>query len=215
MILTIDYIEQKFALYNVLYFNGELITPNFGITNRKTQLGCLEIIYNHYIRRTIYTLKVSRYYDRTEKQYDNTIIHEMIHLYIAQNHIIDNGSHGRRFKAECARINKDGWNLSRCADVSDWKLSEDAQKKVERKINTSYNIIVYKEKEYNSQFFVKVSKPNVEVYMHYLKNRRQYECKYFISSDSIFEHLPNCIKKIRGIRIKESDTQSEFAKYMI
>lgn len=215
MILTIAYIEQKFDLYNDLYFNGELMTPNFEITNRKNQLGCLQGKYLYHNGRMSYTLKVSRYYDRTEKQYDNTIIHEMIHLYIAQNRIIDNGAHGRRFKAECARINKDGWNLSRCTDTSDWKLSEEAQKKVERKNNTSYNIIVYKEKGYNSQFFVKVSKPNVKMYMDYIKNRCQYECKHFISSDSIFEHLPNCTKRIRGRRIYENDKTNVFAKYMI
>lgn len=148
MILTIAYIEQKFDLYNDLYFNGELITPNFEIINDKKQLGCLQSKYLYHNERMDYTLKVSRYYDRTEKQYDNTIIHEMIHLYIAQNHIIDNGAHGRRFITECARINKYGWNLSRCTDTSDWKLSEEAQKKVDRK---SYNIIVYKKQgDYNS-----------------------------------------------------------------
>ena len=64
----------------------------------------------------------------------------MIHLYISQNDIIDNGSHGRRFKAECARINKYGWDLSRTTDISGWKLSEEAQKRLDNKLsNATYN----------------------------------------------------------------------------
>lgn len=215
MILTIAYIEEKFDLYNQLYFNGELMTPNFEITNRKNQLGCLQGKYLYHNGRISYTLKVSRYYDRTEKQYDNTIIHEMIHLFIAQNNIIDNGSHGRRFKAECARINKDGWNLSRTTDTSGWKLSDEAKKKENRKCNSTYNIIVYKEKGNGTQFFLKVSKPNVNMYMNYFKNRCNYECKHFVSNDSIFAYLPNCTKRIRGRRIYENDKTNVFAKYMI
>ena len=221
MELTVSYIESAFDKYNELYFNGSLEKPNFKITKGKRQLGCLSIrrecnlaYYNSYFK--IYTLSVSNYYNRTEKQYDNTIIHEMIHLYIDQNNIIDNGSHGRHFKAECARINKYGWNLSRCTDTKGWELSEYAKKKEERKNeNVSYNIIVYKEVNNGSQFFVKVSKPNVYRYLKHLRYKCNLECKFFTTNDTIFKFLPNCTKKIRGKRIYENDKTSEFAKYMI
>lgn len=147
MTLTISYISEKFEKYNNLYFNGSLKTPKFKISNSKRALGTLSIsrrlnFYGGYTKE--HTISISKYYDRTEKQYDNTLIHEMIHLYISQNDIIDNGSHGRRFKAECARINKYGWDLSRTTDTSGWKLSEEAQKRLDNKLsNATYNIIVY------------------------------------------------------------------------
>lgn len=220
MILTISYIENAFDKYNYLYFNGSLEKPNFKISNGKHQLGLLEIrrtlIYgycNKYV--TSYTLKVSRYYDRTEKDYDTTIIHEMIHLYIDQNNIIDDGSHGKRFKAECARINKDGWNISRCTDVSGWEISNEAKKKENGKSNSPYNIIVYKEKGNGTQFFLRVSKPNVKLYMDYLKDKCKCECKHFTTNDTIFAYLPNCKKKFKGRRVYENDKTNVFAKYMI
>ena len=147
MTLTISYISEKFEKYNNLYFNGSLKTPKFKISNSKRALGTLCIsrrlnFYGGYTKE--HTISISKYYDRTEKQYDNTLIHEMIHLYISQNDIIDNGSHGRHFKAECARINKYGWDLSRTTDTSGWKLSEEAQKRLDNKLsNATYSVIVY------------------------------------------------------------------------
>lgn len=219
MTLTIDYIRGSFIKYNVLYFNNLLKMPNFKITHSKRRLGTLSIrrranfAFGGYIKE--HTISVSDYYDRTEKQYDNTIIHEMIHLYISQNDIIDNGSHGKRFKAECARINKYGWELSRCTDTSGWKLSEYAQKKQNiKKAKASYNVIIYKESG-NSQFIFRVSKPNVDRYINHLRNNCNFECKHFITNDSNFESLPNCTKRIRGRRIYYNDTNNIYSKYMI
>lgn len=219
MTLTIDYIRGSFIKYNVLYFNNLLKMPNFKIIHSKRHLGTLSIkrranfAFGGYLKE--HTISVSDYYDRTEKQYDNTIIHEMIHLYISQNDIIDNGSHGRHFKAECARINKYGWELSRCTDTSGWKLSEYAQKKQAiKKATASYNVIIYKETA-GSQFIFRVSKPNVERYMNHLRNNCKLECKHFISSDSVFESLPNCTKRIRGRRLRNNDEYNVYTKYMI
>lgn len=212
MTLTINYIESAFNKYNVLYFNGVLKRPAFKITNSKRQLGCLAIKISPFGTK-VHTLSISKYWDRTEKQYDNTIIHEMIHLYISQMNIYDNGSHGRVFKQHCARINKYGWNLSRTTDTKDWKLSEEAQKKEENRLSkVSYNIIVYKE-PIGTQFVVRVSNGNQDRFYNHIKNTCKLECKFFKSNDSVFDSLPSCRNKIRGRRLFNKD--NEFAKYMI
>ena len=219
MTLTISYISEKFEKYNNLYFNGSLKTPKFKISNSKRALGTLSIsrrlnFYGGYTKE--HTISISKYYDRTEKQYDNTLIHEMIHLYISQNDIIDNGSHGRRFKAECARINKYGWDLSRTTDISGWKLSEEAQKRLDNKLsNATYEIIVYQMYDTdNTQFIFKVAKGKELTYLNHLK----YICKvakvkYFKSNDNIFESLPPCRNRIRGRRIDKNDMV--YKNYMI
>jgi hypothetical protein len=199
MTLTIQYIESAFNKYNVLYFNGLLRKPVFKITNSKNRLGTLAIKISPFGAKS-HTLSVSKYYDRTEKQYDNTIIHEMIHLYISQNNIIDNGSHGRRFKAECARINKYGWNLSRTTSTSDWKLSNEATEREEKRLaNASYSIIIYKE-DSGTQFIFRVAKGNENKFYNYLKDRCKLECKLFESNDPIFDKLPSCRSRVRGRR---------------
>lgn len=219
MTLTISYISEKFEKYNNLYFNGSLKTPKFKISNSKRALGTLSIsrrlnFYGEYTKE--HTISISKYYDRTEKQYDNTLIHEMIHLYISQNDIIDNGSHGRHFKAECARINKYGWELSRTTDISGWKLSEEAQKRLDNKLsNATYSVIVYQMYDTdNTQFIFRVAKGKELTYYNHLK----YTCnaakvKYFKSNDNIFESLPTCRCRIRGRRIDKNDMA--YKNYMI
>ena len=212
MTLTINYIEGAFNKYNALYFNGILKRPSFKITNSKRKLGTLATKYSPFGTKS-YTLSISKYWDRTEKQYDNTIIHEMIHLYISQMDIIDNGSHGRHFKAHCARINKYGWNLSRTTDTSGWKLSNAAQKQETHRLsNATYSVIIYKE-PLGTQFIFRVSKGNEKLFYDYLKDTCKYECKLFTSKDTIFDKLPNCRSRIRGRRL--TDANNVFAKYMI
>ena len=219
MTLTISYISEKFEKYNNLYFNGSLKTPKFKISNSKRALGTLSIsrrlnFYGGYTKE--HTISISKYYDRTEKQYDNTLIHEMIHLYISQNDIIDNGSHGRRFKAECARINKYGWDLSRTTDISGWKLSEEAQKQLDNKLsNATYEIIVYQMYDTdNTQFIFRVAKGKALNYYNHLKYKcKAVKVKYFKSNDNIFESLPACRKQIRGRRIDANNMV--YKNYMI
>lgn len=219
MTLTISYISEKFEKYNNLYFNGSLKTPKFKISNSKRALGTLSIsrrlnFYGGYTKE--HTISISKYYDRTEKQYDNTLIHEMIHLYISQNDIIDNGSHGRHFKAECARINKYGWDLSRTTDISGWKLSEEAQKRLDNKLsNATYEIIVYQMYDTdNTQFIFRVAKGKALNYYNHLKYKcKAVKVKYFKSNDNIFESLPTCRCRIRGRRIDKNDMV--YKNYMI
>ena len=169
MVLTIKFIENSFDKYNVLYFNGLLKKPIFKITNSKRRLGSLGTRYLPF--KNEYTLSVSKYYDRTEKQYDNTIIHEMIHLYIDQMGIVDNGSHGRVFKQHCARINQYGWNLSRCTDTSQWELTNESKKREENRLSKiSYNVIVYKEPQ-GTQFIFRVAKGKELTYLNHLKSQ--------------------------------------------
>ena len=113
MTLTISYISEKFEKYNNLYFNGSLKTPKFKISNSKRALGTLSIsrrlnFYGGYTKE--HTISISKYYDRTEKQYDNTLIHEMIHMYVyrVEGHKHDGVlGHGLRFIRQCRRIRKD------------------------------------------------------------------------------------------------------------
>lgn len=191
MELTIKYMEENFELYNKKYFNGVLKKPHFRIINTRRRLGSMSRIHERYI------ISISKYYDRDKFQYDNTLIHEMIHLYIYQQNIIDNGPHGRIFKAECARINKDGWNLSRTTSTLGWKVAEDA--KIRKKSETSF-IVVYKESE-TTQFIFKVSKSNLDRFVNHLTDKCKLECKVFETSDKIFDNFSACRSRIVGKRL--------------
>lgn len=205
MVLTIDYIKERFNKYNKLYFNGSLIEPSFKISKGKRVLGLMSWTQN-FLGQKSYTISISKYYDRTEKQYDNTIIHEMIHLSIHQKKIRDNGSHGRYFKAECARINRDGWDLARTTDTRDWGISNEVADKIKSK---KYDVFVYKTN--GKQYIIRVSSNRIDTYKNYFL-RKCIEFKYYQVSDRIFEEFPRNVNHFRGYYI---DRKEEYKKYMI
>jgi hypothetical protein len=114
MELTLTYIKQAFSKYNAMYFNNELHTPIFELFKSKTTLGQFCVQNAHYARfggvPTI-KIRISNYYKREERDFDNTIIHEMIHQWIHQNGIKDTSSHGKYWLCVARRINKDGWDI--------------------------------------------------------------------------------------------------------
>lgn len=120
MIPTIDYIRQYFDIYNAKYFNSVLPYPQFELMKTKYLLGqyCPKECGGDKIRITIA-------YEGAEIFFQNTLIHEMIHYYLNFIGDEDTGwarSHGPHFKREAARINKDGWNIQRCATEEEMSL---------------------------------------------------------------------------------------------
>lgn len=122
MTLTIDFISSKFSLFNREYFGGVLDMPEFRIVRVKSYLGRYHWKYGGYgsdgcrllLESVIY---ISDRYDRSEFEYCNTLLHEMVHLYIRQKGIRDSRSHhGEVFYSIASRINREGgWRISVCA----------------------------------------------------------------------------------------------------
>ena len=204
--LTYDYMKKKFDLYNKKYFEGKLFQPTFVINHSKRSLGCYVSNRNLSIHE-FSVLKMSDYYKRTEKDFDNTLIHEMIHLYQHQNNCCDRG-HGIVFKSQCARINKDGWNLSRL-DSNSYEVSESVKKQA----NKTYYVGCYVKKGTTEGFIFVMSKPNVENFKRYFMKRTDvYEFETFVShNSSVFDNFTKCRNTIRGKRIDKS----ELIKYRV
>lgn len=126
MIATIDFCNKWFPIYNKEYFDGELPTPKFELIKTKTTLGeyqhCNRLdIFGNPLSNSIFNdgsscnrIRMSIYYDRPERDLQETLIHEMIHFYVDFKKIIDNGSHGKEWKKLAEAINKKGgWTISR------------------------------------------------------------------------------------------------------
>lgn len=195
MELTVEFIRESFHKYNKKYFKSELIEPNFSIINTKTILGrfkCKKSAYS----KNVYIIEISKYYLRNEKQYDNTIIHEMIHQYIKQKGIKDSSSHGYYFKSIANVINRDGWEIYRCNSMTNVKIAEENRK--------LYNVFMYHDNR--GKYFLFVSaKSSIEVYKAFMK-RYNYEYKYFTSSDSSkYGHFTACRWRIKGRYITKEE----------
>jgi len=105
-----EYVKRKFAHFNELCFGGKLPEVNVRITRARTYLGQLR-----YKKRKKfpfgwefydYEMAISCLIDREESVVEDTIIHEMIHLYIASRGLKDSSAHGPVFRGIMEDINR-------------------------------------------------------------------------------------------------------------
>lgn len=69
-------------------------------------------------------IKISLYYDRTEEQYRNCLLHEMCHLYCYKQGWTREG-HGPRWKAIANKAYRiTGLYIQRCENARDWKVAD-------------------------------------------------------------------------------------------
>ena len=113
LIPTIDYIQVCFDEYNVRYFNGSLPPIPIKLSNARTFLGKVTFIKHRTWlfgewRYSNFKLRINTRYDLPEELLQDTILHEMIHYYIAVNHLRDTSTHGQLFRREMKRINEQG-----------------------------------------------------------------------------------------------------------
>lgn len=110
MIPTIEYVQQKFREFNVTMFDGRLPEPPISITNAKTYLGvCAFRKHRKWHGRLEYSdfkIRISRRFDLSRDEIDDTIIHEMIHYYIGLFSPADMPSHSVLFRRMMADINE-------------------------------------------------------------------------------------------------------------
>ena len=112
MEVTTDFIKSSFDKFNKEYFNGALVTPTFEVSHCRRALGDFRR------RNKYYRIRVSDYYIRSQREIEQTILHEMIHLYQSQFNCRDK-SHGIDFKEKASDINcKGGWCISRLTSTA-------------------------------------------------------------------------------------------------
>ena len=197
MELTIKFIETKFNEFNKEYFKGELITPIFKIIGAKSYLGQLSW-KNKNKKRYDYVISVSNYFDRSEKDFCNTIIHEMIHLYIRQNNIKDtNKHHGKVFYSIADRINKYGWDISRTNDTIGCELTT--------KETVTYNMVAFIDRK-GRYFLMRYNAKNRSNYVAKFIKYKYTGIIWFTSTDNKkYATFPECRTGINGLFITKGE----------
>lgn len=106
---TLDFVQQRFNHFNAMCFEGQLPMVKLRISTARTYLGQLQYQRKRnlfgFTRVTDLTLSISKHYDRPERDIEDTIIHEMIHLYILVNKLRDTSAHGPVFRSIMDSIN--------------------------------------------------------------------------------------------------------------
>lgn len=192
MQLTKDYLEQKFNEFNQAYFKGELKTPAFEIFKSRRTNGQYHWETDWCGNIIVSIIRISNYYDCSEFDYCNTLIHEMIHLYIRQNNIKDTRPHhGRVFYSIADRINKEGgWNIKRC----------NSRKGSLTHSNQEFVVGAWKIKP-NQYFVFVMSKEKIQYYLDWFDERADYfkDPIVFVSNNAAeFATYRTCRKRING-----------------
>lgn len=113
MVPTIPYIQSRFDDFNACFFGGSLPPVPLKLSHAKGFLGKLTFVrrkqglFRGY-RNENFVLRINARIDLPETLIEDTILHEMIHYYIAVNQLRDTSTHGQLFRREMARINAEG-----------------------------------------------------------------------------------------------------------
>ena len=118
-------IEKKFVDYNELYFECELPFPNIKIIHSYKNLGICTCKFDDYDNITEVTIGISDNYDFTEEQFDDVLLHEMIHYYLAWTKQDVRLTHKNEFKSMMKLFNElYGTNISIKTNVTNFKLNK-------------------------------------------------------------------------------------------
>lgn len=116
---TIQWMKQTFDVYNRKYFKGELREPEFSLDCPQGNWGFYmpDGTFNRITRNVKLfgpgTIFLSTVYSRTEKDLINTLLHEMIHMYIITVSLkYPLNQHGTEFQEWANYLNQFGWNIS-------------------------------------------------------------------------------------------------------
>ena len=107
---TVEYIEKKFEEFNRQMFAGKLPKLSIELSNAKTFLGqCAfkkRLTVFGKVKLYDFRMRISTRFDLTEREIEDTIIHEMIHYYIGVNNLKDTSAHGQLFRQMMNSINE-------------------------------------------------------------------------------------------------------------
>lgn len=109
MILTTTWMANNFAQFNIKYFHAMLPTPRFIIVDSNAFFGQCGA-KNWRAEHPDFYLKLSNHTERTEYQFQCTLLHEMIHLYW-QSKGEWNVGHGDKFVEMALRFRRMGWDI--------------------------------------------------------------------------------------------------------
>lgn len=109
MEITEKLVKEKFEFFNRQIFGGKLPMPRIGLSRARTFLGACTFKTRRGLlgKKTRYdfAIRISTMFDMNETEFEDTLIHEMIHYYIGVNQIEDTSAHGQKFRSMMADIN--------------------------------------------------------------------------------------------------------------
>ena len=187
MKITESQMSEMFKELNEQYFDGQLDTPNFRVVHTMDALG----LYCHDTNGN--EIRITDVYDRDDRSYRQTMLHEMIHQKIDQFRLKDNSEHGKVFMNEAARLNDLGWDITPVSDSSSFSVNEGTTKK-----RSIYIFLVI-----GKVMAVAADRGGEKTVEAVLRKYGARNIKHIFTDDPMFARLPPCRVKLKGITLTE------------
>lgn len=190
---TIDYIERKFQEFNALMFDGKLTMPQIQLSRARTFVGqCAAKKHRSLLHGTQlfdFRLKFSICFDLTEEEWEDTIIHEMIHYYIGVNGIKDTSAHGQVFRQMMETINQ---RFGRKLTISHKSTPEQKEQIYNtKKVWHVIALVYFADGRKGLKVLPRIRQRIEEYHSTMLRDKRITQIDLFMSNDTYFNRFPN------------------------
>ncbi len=208
MVVTREWMETWFGRFNREYFGGGLPVPDLSLTRARTRLG--QMSYKRAVqwgRTRLYDFQISltTYYDMTERQAQNVLLHEMIHYAIAYTGLKDTSPHGIVFRGYMDKLNRRyGWDIRIMTSTKGWKVSEQVRAKKAPQGPQTYLLLAV-EKGDGKRFLSRVNPSfarRIDAQLSRLQGLKSR--RWYTTREPFFEEYPQ-VRSLRGRRISRAD----------
>jgi hypothetical protein len=201
MELTVKLLREWFHQFNAAYFENVLPEPKLLVSKSRTQLGqfsCRRVrkgLFSGY--QTVgFTIKVSEFYDIPERECQQTLLHEMIHYYIAFTGAKDTSPHGRLFRELMMRLNAVGaWHITVSSRTGQYQVRQQAAE-------AQYLLMLLTTKD--GKHYISVVNPSFRKFIERQASQslQVTTCQWVVSRDTRYATWPKT-RSLRGRRITE------------
>ena len=189
---TIPYIEQKFEEFNQLIFAGQLPEIPVRLSDAKTFLGkcCFRKRRKEDggIEYYGFELRINTRIDLPESEIEDTIIHEMIHYFIAYKQLEDASAHGPIFRHMMDSINE---KYHRQVTVKYKGTEEQTEELIDKKQHYHVvAVVVLKDGRSAIKVLPRVMPSIVNYYNKMQEQKEIVAVQLFMSNDVYFNRFP-------------------------
>lgn len=198
MIASIEFLKEKFNKYNEEFFNGELPPIKIQHMRAKHYLGVYRFKRNNVTRKeTPVVIKITKYYDLSEKAIIETLLHEMVHYYQSVKDL------GRRESAHGPTFQR---IVKEIESKSDFKLTGHTANKIVVPEGKVYTLLEF---DYNGSRRCARVASNMTAYRAAVKWDIE-NPKIRKSTNSNCEKLKNCVRRLNTYFLDEKFRRDYF-----
>ena len=209
MKMTVAYAAERFSHFNALCFDGALPGVPIVLTRATTFLG--KVRYKRRKRlfgqteNVDFQIRLSSEFELPENEWDDVIIHEMIHFYIARNNLRDTSTHGTVFRGMMDEINR---KYGRHITVSHRTSPEATSPRMARERWHCICVSKFQDGTEGITVCSEAMAPRIERGLP--KNYRIVSREWYVSNDVYFNRFPHS-RLPRIYKITASDLQAHIA----